>query len=430
MSILSYFTARSPTAQVFLVALATRIIHLSILHLFTRLVPLFDSSPELLQHSPLPGLRWDAIHFASVASSGYEYEQQVAFQPGWLGVMRSAGEVMRWVRGAAVVDIGDVVLGGTIVANASIIGATVVLYKLSTHIFDPTYAFITCLLYLLPPTAILGSPYTEPLYALLTFTGIYMLAIKEQMFISALFFAGASSIRSTGVFNALFIFAYYVCGSVALDDPSDLRLLKGIALRTAKTMPSNLLVIAPFVAFQWYTSVGFCTSEAMSADTARPWCHHDPPLSYSFVQSLYWNVGPFKYWTLAQLPNIALALPILYSSFLGTSTFLRSFFRSTIFPNPGRTLPKPARPLPELYLVHILTMALLLFASHTQIALRVCLGDPVVWWNVVGLAFEWDKREKGGRLEMTQLGRYWVGWTVVWGSAAMVLWAGHYPPAW
>ncbi|WVQ71222.1 hypothetical protein IAR50_000747 [Cryptococcus sp. DSM 104548] len=428
MSFTSYLSSRSPTTQIFLLALATRIIHLSLLYAITHLIPLFDSSPELLQHSPLPGLRWDAIHFASVASRGYEYEQQVAFQPGWLSVMRLAGEVVRWARGATVVDIGDVVLGGTIVANASIIGATVMLYRLTTHLFNPTYAFITCLLYLLPPTAILGSSYTEPLYALLTFTGIYMLAVHKQMFISAIFFGATSSIRSTGVLNILLISAYHAFGSMGLDNFQRTPLLKGIILDIIKTSPSITLMMVPFVAFQWYTDVAFCTPGAMAAGTARPWCHNDPPISYSFVQSLYWNVGLFKYWTLAQLPNIALALPILYSSFLGTSGFLRSFLKR-ILATPGTNHPKPARPLPELYMIHILTMALLLFASHTQIALRVCLGDPVIWWNVVGLAFDWEGREKGGRLKMTRLGRYWVGWTVVWGSVAMVLWAGHYPPA-
>lgn len=143
------------------------------------------------------------------------------------------------------------------------------------------------------------------------------------------------------------------------------------------------------------------------------------------------NVGPFEYWTLAQLPNIALAMPILSFSLVGFVQYFSHLVSSSQVLNHGTDEKPPPPILFELYSVHLLTMALLLFTSHTQIALRVCLGDPVVWWNAVKLGFdnvEIDECRKG-HVKMNKFGRYWVGWTVVWGAIAAVLWAGHYPPA-
>jgi hypothetical protein len=58
------------------------------------------------------------------------------------------------------------------------------------------------ILYLLAPTpAVLVSPYTEPLYACLTFTGFHQ-AFRRRYAIAAIFLAGATSLRATGVFAA------------------------------------------------------------------------------------------------------------------------------------------------------------------------------------------------------------------------------------
>lgn len=143
------------------------------------------------------------------------------------------------------------------------------------------------------------------------------------------------------------------------------------------------------------------------------------------------NVGPFEYWTVAQLPNIALVIPIIFSSLIGFIKYFSHLVSSSQVLNHGTEENPPPPILFELYSVHLLTMALLLFTSHTQIALRVCLGDPVVWWNAVKLGF--DNVQMGetpmGQVKMNKSGRYWIGWTVVWGAVAVVLWAGHYPPA-
>jgi hypothetical protein len=96
---------RMSATRAFLLSTLPSIITLALLHILRFpynpiRIPLFDESPSLISGADHTGIRWDAIHFTSIASRGYEYEQQLAFQPGWQGVLWLAGRVWRRVGGA------------------------------------------------------------------------------------------------------------------------------------------------------------------------------------------------------------------------------------------------------------------------------------------------------------------------------------------
>ncbi|KAJ2970795.1 hypothetical protein NUW54_g12651 [Trametes sanguinea] len=61
---------------------------------------------------------------------------------------------------------------------------------------------------------------------------------------------------------------------------------------------------------------------------------------------------------------------------------------------------------------------LLLFASHTQIVLRQAASMPLTYWAAAWLLVERPK-----------LGKWWVGWSVIWGAVSCILWAAFLPPA-
>lgn len=131
------------------------------------------------------------------------------------------------------------------------------------------------------------------------------------------------------------------------------------------------------------------------------------------------NVGLFKYWTIAQVPNFLLAAPVLAVSLLPTLAYFQK----------ASTAPHTLLPF---HIHHLFLTLLLIFASHAQIALRVCITDPVVWWNVAAVAVDWAPVGKGDQARPTVLttaGKLWIGWVVVYGTVSLFLWAGHYPPA-
>lgn len=164
------------------------------------------------------------------------------------------------------------------------------------------------------------------------------------------------------------------------------------------------------------------------------------------------NVGFLRYWTLAQIPNFLLASPVILISIHGiylsfSSQLLSKKIKSNatddkdLFKSKSRFL-QNAR-LTPFAIVHLITTCILIFASHTQIILRVSSGNPFVWWTIAAVAFKEDhetppsestgQASKGvpptSRFRLTMLGRYWIRWVIVWGGVSIILLSGFYPPA-
>lgn len=141
-----------------------------------------------------------------------------------------------------------------------------------------------------------------------------------------------------------------------------------------------------------------------------------PVLYYSILASYrYYRTNPCEvvYSTLPFLPARILLPDLPVST---TSTFL---------PNTSLDL------VPIVHL-HTFTVLLILFYSHVQIILRLCVVNPVIFWFVASqirgellLASGTKKPAQAGR----RLGRAWWLYVLVWGQVSILLWALFLPPA-
>ncbi|WVQ62252.1 uncharacterized protein L199_000391 [Kwoniella botswanensis] len=421
---------QSPTILLIILGTSIRLIHISLLYILSKLIPPFDSSQSLLSPDNLPGLRWDAIHFASVAQNGYEFEQQLAFQPLLMGLLRLLGQSVVCIRGREM-EVGDVIWSGVGISAVAWVGASIVLYKLTVHLYNPAFAILTTILYMIPPTPVPSLPYTEPLYAFTTFLGAYLVIVKRQYLLSGLIFACSTGLRATGIFNVLILGGVGSLEGLSVDRITLKVLFRRLLTQSYKLVIPCVLTVSPFLIFQRYAYQSFCHRDE---EPRRPWCGSRLPFVYGFVQKEYWNIGFLNYWTIPNIPNILLPLPIFLTSVLGIKKIALSC-------HTAQRRHHARSEILILYIHHALMMLLLLFNSHTQILLRTCITDPVIWWNVAGLAVNWENKEnassqdrgkiigKRGYIRLTRIGKYWIGWCVVWSTVSTILWVGHYPPA-
>lgn len=154
-------------------------------------------------------------------------------------------------------------------------------------------------------------------------------------------------------------------------------------------------------------------------NTPASWCSNFPPSIYTYAQSQYWNVGLLRYWTPQQIPNFLLAAPVLVLLSYYSTQSVRSFTNRLFY----RTQPRKPSPFEPLSLaphgIHAFVFtSILLFASHTQIILRFAASIPFTYWSAARLL-----------VEHPRLGKWWVGWSVVWGAVSLILWSAFLPPA-
>lgn len=420
------------TARIVRTALAVRGVSVAALVVGAHLQQPFDTSHTLLAHSL--GLhasslwafvRWDTVYFLSLAEPhhGYAWEQSLAFQPGIVYLLRATGYITPSLDGAW--SATSALILTTLLANVATLLSPVLLYHLTRRLtLNDGFARTAALLSVFAPAAgtTLSCPTPEPFFSLAALAGL--LALERSPSLSArlhaaLWFALATLFRANGLLLIGFL-AWHTFYT-----PSPHPLPKRLALGLATFTPLALIAASPFVLFQAWAYGRFCGTAV--------WCSARLPNAYGYVQATYWNVGLFRYWELAQLPNFILAAPVLLLLAHGVYAFLRSATASQIvdalrpFPTAKRTQRATHTPLrlehtPGLtpYIVHSAALgAVLLVASHVQIALRFASpgGLPCVWWSAAALAHTPAAR------------RVLTAYLALQYAAATALYAGFYPPA-
>jgi GPI mannosyltransferase 2 len=191
--------------------------------------------------------------------------------------------------------------------------------------------------------------------------------------------------------------------------------MKVLVWRIPYTILLVVITLIPFIYHQYSAYRVFCYNSSIPS----PWCTKFPPFIYTYVQSKYWNVGFLQYWTLSQLPNFVLAAPVLLLLLSSSIHHIRQTVTRYLSGQKQSQYSPFSSPslIPHAIHAFILTTTLL-FASHTQIILRLAGSMPFTYWSAAWLLFE-----------RPAWGKWWVGWSVIWGSVSLVLWAVFLPPA-
>ncbi|GJJ70509.1 GPI mannosyltransferase 2 [Entomortierella parvispora] len=384
-----------------------------------------DSAPQRLFKGILGVfLRWDSFYFVHQAEYGYVFEQAHAFFPLLPWLMRVVAGTVLAPLSFYLNDTQILVLAGVLVANASFIVATVQLYRLSSKLFgQEKFAFTSAILYAFSPSGIfMSAVYAESLFAALSFTGMVFAADKNYL-LAAIAWSLSSTARSNGVLYAGF-FIYDLVVQMDLQKP----VLRN-TFSVVKAMVFCLISWTGFITVQLYGYALYCSGEISSLDV-RPWCSRSIPLLYSFVQEFYWNVGFLRYYEIKQIPNFAMAAPMIILSASGIYYYVKydvhralTLGRQSSQPETKDTAPFLSQkmfPYITLWAVLLLTN---ITTMHIQIITRAFSCMPPVYWFA---AHQFD-----GRPSTPGSGWTWsvAIFFVMYSLIGIILFANFFPPA-
>jgi phosphatidylinositol glycan class V len=291
---------------------------------------------------------WDANYFLHVAEHGYSYEKCLAFFPLFPLITCGIANTLFYPLRLVLTYHNTLLLSAAFINFFLFIKSAKVLFSLGCKVLqDKALAYKAALLYCINPSSVFFSvPYSETTFAFLCFSGMLSLE-KSSAIPSAPYLGLAALTRSNGLVTIGFLayerFKFFVTGIQALvrNRMNDLAPFLGslstlCVISVAPLFLSSLLFILPFATFQVWVFKIFCVNplrkdaknytvrphiikygQDMGEDFKFPWngpfpwCRQKLPISYSYVQNHYWDVGFLNYFTINNIPNFILAIPIV-----------------------------------------------------------------------------------------------------------------------
>ncbi|XP_072287020.1 GPI mannosyltransferase 2 isoform X2 [Pyxicephalus adspersus] len=267
--------------------------------------------------------RWDAEHFLFIAEHGYVYEHNTAFFPLLPMVIRGLAQGPFLPLAGVLTLRSRLLLSSAFLNCACSTLAAVSLYLLGcVTLQSRRTSFLAALLFCMSPISVFMTvAYSESLFAVATFTGLWQLQ-KNRFLLGSALLSLATAARSNGLVNAGFL--------VYSEMKAFLQQRSRHGLK-AKRLCGIVLMILPFAIFQGYCYFRFCIPSygvdnlpeklaqlakdkgyRVHGETVPLWCSYCFPLAYSHIQSEYWGVGLLRYFQLRQLPNFLLAAPAVF----------------------------------------------------------------------------------------------------------------------
>eukprot|EP01063_Lacrimia_lanifica_P004416 TRINITY_DN12473_c0_g1_i1.p1 TRINITY_DN12473_c0_g1~~TRINITY_DN12473_c0_g1_i1.p1 ORF type:complete len:382 (+),score=70.56 TRINITY_DN12473_c0_g1_i1:70-1215(+) len=356
------------------------------------LVADYDESDEADQRVASCALRalahWDGVFFVDIAARGeYAFGHFAAFQPLYPMVVRGVAEAFDAVPAHDGEARCGIIAAGVFVSVVAFAAAAEAFERITAalripHAREAGFAFA-----LAPAGVFLSAVYSEAFFTCLALWAVYFW-IRERYGATAVLVALAGGTRSNGLVLA---------GLLAWS---------GLARRSVWCLSLALAACVPAFAVQKGFWSAFC-----EADPECPVPHFTG--YYSYVQAEFWNVGFLKYYTPRQLPNFALAAPVI--------ALAGGAVRASLH-DPSQRAPLLRLCFPDdrrgvlLYHMGSLLVVGVLFA-HVQILPRLLVACPPLYWQAGALLAH----------PSTALRSIVATYLVAWQLAGAVLFSNFYP---
>lgn len=261
---------------------------------------------------------WDSEYYIFIAQHGYPFLQSMAFFPLYPSLMWLVGRTLLWPLSFLLTDRSLFLVAGTLVNLCVFPLSAVALYLLTLSVSSSQrYSLVTVLLFCINPASVfMSAVYTETLFSFFTFVALCFLT-QRYCWSASILFSLASATRSNGIVLAGFIGYYHLrrlYQNMSISRRVSLASLISLSQTTLICVMQCLVVVLPFLLFEGYSYLKFCHLPASGGQEVWEWCHWSLPLSYSYIQQHYWNVGFLRYYELKQIPNFLLASPVVLLS--------------------------------------------------------------------------------------------------------------------
>lgn len=325
---------------------------------------------------------WDSQYYTFIARNGYDEESKLAFLPLFPLCLRYFSKVVRICTLSVLHESSVLVISASIMNTIFFVIAVFAIHRLTLILIDPSgeFAFKTVGRFLISPATIFFmATYTESMFAALTFGSLVML-YRNQVLLSSVLIALSTLTRSNGLISIGFLFHHLILLYV------NRRI--SVVQFGFKVIISTAITIFPFFSYQFiylksnYCKLGYDQSKWTFCFATKDW-----DLPYNYLQTKYWNQGFLNYWKLRQIPNFALAMPIILIIVV-TSTIYMGMNKDLVLnlgflPAKGKrgtTFWKCQFMVPFIFHALFLTFYGLFF-MHVQVITRlICSSTPLIYW--------------------------------------------------
>lgn len=380
--------------------------------------------------------RWDAQYYLHIAEHGYTYENTLAFYPLYpIFVNLMTNVLITFVPGISF-RAGALVCGVLLNVFFFCLAAYFIVQLSRLVLRNEQMAITAGYLFCMNPASVFFSaPYSESLFAMVTFSVIYESA-RGNILLSLVPLTMGILCRSNGLINIGFVLYNGIrCFMLDVSFRSRFKVLIELVIALS-------LSCFTFISIHRYHISLFCVKSSIrhsreivdyatvnhfilsgnGSQISSPWCDAKLPSAYTYVQSHYWNVGLFNYYEFKQIPNFILAVPILF-------LFIKNLYAYYVnaFDTINRFgLRKAAKILffdarlstgGLVYMIHItfLTLVCVLFV-HIQVSTRLLASSsPCLYWFAASY-FKGEQFSGKAKLILLWFGGYAVLGTILFSN--------------